>query len=86
MSYVPSSVPQNPESLPPWLQTETTKIAVDANFPTPVILALQATANEPEKPRAGMVVFVSPATGAAWDPGSGEGFYGYYNGAWRRLG
>ncbi len=38
---------------------------------------------EPSKPRAGVIVL---ADGTNWDPGSGRGFYGYSNGAWRFLG
>jgi hypothetical protein len=37
----------------------------------------------PEKPREGMVVL---ADGTNWNPGSGAGFYGYYSGAWNKLG
>ena len=36
----------------------------------------------PKRPFNGMVVY---ADGAEWDPGSGEGFYGYENGAWVKL-
>lgn len=38
---------------------------------------------EPGRKRAGMVVL---ADGTDWDPGDGAGFYGYYNGAWNKLG
>lgn len=40
---------------------------------------------EPDKPRAGMVVY---ADGTDWEPdgAGGEGFYGYYDGAWHKLG
>lgn len=37
----------------------------------------------PSKPRIGMTVL---ADGTDWNPGSGEGVYTYYNGAWRKLG
>ena len=37
----------------------------------------------PGKPRDGMVVY---ADGATWDPGQGEGFYGYANGVWIYFG
>jgi len=37
----------------------------------------------PTKPREGMVVY---ADGTSWDPGSGEGYYGYYAGSWAKLG
>lgn len=36
-----------------------------------------------EKPRDGDVVF---ADGTNWNPGSGKGFYGFYNGTYHFLG
>lgn len=38
---------------------------------------------EPTKVREGMVV---GADGTDWNPGSGQGVYCYYNGAWNKLG
>ena len=38
---------------------------------------------EPIRPRNGIIVY---ADGTDWNPGSGEGYYGYYNSAWRKLG
>lgn len=38
---------------------------------------------EPPKPYDGQMVI---ADGTNWDPGSGAGYYGYYNGSWRFLG
>ena len=35
------------------------------------------------KPRDGMIRY---ADGTGWNPGSGEGFYGYYAAAWHFLG
>lgn len=37
----------------------------------------------PTRPREGMIVL---ADGTNWNPGSGAGFYGYYGGAWNKLG
>jgi len=37
----------------------------------------------PLRPRSGMVVL---ADGTNWDPGSGQGFYGYYGSSWVKLG
>ncbi len=37
---------------------------------------------EPEKPVNGMIAY---ADGTSWNPGSGEGFYGYQAGAWVKL-
>jgi hypothetical protein len=44
---------------------------------------LDVTTVAPAKPRDGMIRR-SGATG--WNPGSGQGVYCYYNGAWRLLG
>lgn len=38
---------------------------------------------EPKKPRSGDVAL---ADGTDWNPGSGAGYYGYYGGAWHKLG
>ena len=38
---------------------------------------------EPKKPREGLIVF---ADGVNWNPGSGEGYYGYRSGTWNFLG
>lgn len=37
----------------------------------------------PTKPRDGDVRF---ADGTNWNPGGGRGFYGFYGGAWNKLG
>lgn len=37
----------------------------------------------PAKPREGMLY---GADGTNWDPGSGQGVYSYYGGAWHKLG
>lgn len=47
------------------------------------VLRLAETNVEPLKPRTGDVRL---ADGSNWDPGSGAGFYGYYAGAWHKLG
>ena len=36
----------------------------------------------PDKPFDGMLVY---ADGTNWDPGNGEGFYGYFGAAWNPL-
>jgi len=36
-----------------------------------------------DKTYEGMVVY---ADGTVWNPGAGEGFYGYYNSTWNSLG
>lgn len=37
----------------------------------------------PDRIRDGMIVY---ADGTNWNPGSGEGYYGYYASAWHKLG
>lgn len=47
------------------------------------VVLLKELNAEPAKPAAGMIVL---ADGTNWNPGSGAGFYGYYGGAWTKLG
>lgn len=47
------------------------------------LLQLPELSVEPKKPRVGMIVL---ADGTNWNPGAGAGFYGYYGGAWVKLG
>ncbi len=48
------------------------------------LIQMRVLAVEPEKPRAGMLVY---ADGSNWDPGSGEGLYRYSSGlAWVFIG
>lgn len=42
----------------------------------------QPLAAEPAKPENGVIVY---ADGTNWNPGSGQGFYGYENGSWVKL-
>lgn len=46
-------------------------------------MELKELHSAPVKVRIGMIVL---ADGTDWDPGSGQGFYGYYNGQWNKLG
>lgn len=45
-------------------------------------LTLIDTTREPEKPRAGQVIFTS----GEWNPGSGAGVYVFYGSTWNKLG
>lgn len=52
-------------------------------------IRLKETMREPSKPRPGDVFFVGTvAAGSTWDPDSSGngGFFGYYGGAWHKLG
>lgn len=46
------------------------------------ILQLDVLTAEPLVPSDGMIVY---ADGTSWDPGTGEGFYGYESGVWVKL-
>lgn len=78
--YTPGSVPNEATGLRGWIAGELRRIADALNKPE--TLELETTATAPAKPRAGMIVY---ADGVAWDPGSGEGFYGYEAGGWVKL-
>lgn len=62
-----------------YLDEEMARLALILNADT---LQLQTLAQEPEKPENGMIAY---ADGSEWNPGSGEGFYGYENGSWVKL-
>ena len=79
--YAPSSPPTGPEDFQKWAQQEFQKL--EAVFSSLDFIILKETNVVPAKPRTGMVVL---ADGTNWNPGSGAGFYGYYGGAWSKLG
>jgi hypothetical protein len=54
--------------------------AIERELPAPDLGTINKA---PTKPRDGMVRY---ADGVGWNPGSGEGFYGYYAGSWKKLG
>ena len=58
-------------------------LAVERSFLDLDLIQLKETNVAPVRPRVGMVVL---ADGTNWNPGSGAGFYGYYGGAWVKLG
>lgn len=63
-----------------WLQAELDKIARAQTEPVPFAF-LEPQTVAPAKPRNGMIVLaVSP-----WNPGAGNGYYGYLAGAWTKL-
>lgn len=66
---------------PEWFERELSKIRNELTIKD--VLRLKKTYVEPTKPRDGDVVY---ADGTEWDPGSGEGYYGYYGGNWNFLG
>lgn len=80
--YVPSAVPADTSELSEFLKLELLTISREIAEKRPFML-LQNLNKAPDKPRDGMVV---KADGTNWNPGSGEGFYGYYASAWAFLG
>lgn len=51
--------------------------------PTFPYLFLEQLNAAPDKPQNGMIVW---ADGTNWNPGSGEGIYGYHGSTWNLLG
>lgn len=79
--YSPSIVPQDKDELIRFLTEELSKIKTA--FDTMAAGHLDKTYVVPTKPRDGDFRY---ADGTSWNPGSGEGFYGYYAAAWHFLG
>lgn len=78
--YVPRQVPAGPTA--DFLQQEFDNIAREMMGPNDFV-QLRMLYAAPSRPREGMVVL---ADGTTWNPGSGQGFYGYYASAWNKLG
>lgn len=80
--YTPSSLPDTDDvsALKDWMLNELSLIASAIPSDNSFKLVLRNAA--PNKPRNGMIVY---ANGSSWNPGSGEGFYGYQAGSWVKL-
>lgn len=78
--YLPTPPPLriNPE-LRQYLDQELERIASILNTS---ILHTDPLSAPPAKPENGMITY---ADGTTWNPGAGEGFYGYEAGAWVKL-
>ena len=81
MTFYPDPPPADAASLAGWARAQFEKVA--GAFRPQKVFQLETSHAEPAKPREGMIVL---ADGSDWDPGSGAGFYGYYGGAWVKLG
>lgn len=78
--YVPGPPPiQISPQLRQYLDEELVRIASILNTSTLHVDPLSAA---PAKPGNGVIAY---ADGTNWNPGAGEGFYGYENGAWVKL-
>lgn len=79
--YEPRPVPDDVKELPGYLFKELLRLSELVR--TLASGQLDATYVAPNPARDGMIRL---ADGTQWNPGSGQGFYGYYNGAWHLLG
>ena len=80
MDYAPAPVPTDPKEIPRYLQTELVRLSqLLRNAPARQVEFLNVA---PAKPREGMIF---GADGTHWNPGSGQGLYCYYGGAWMKL-
>jgi len=80
--YAPGDVPSKQEDLPRFISNELIKI--QSAIITLSDGHLDETHVEPVKPRDGDIRL---ADGTNWNPtAGGQGFYGYYNSAWHKLG
>lgn len=81
-AYSPSQISEGtPQQLIAWAMREFQKIAQAITFG--LARRVEFRNVEPARPREGDVV---GADGTNWDPGSGQGVYAYYAGAWHKLG
>lgn len=81
--YTPTIVPSDlndPLKLQRWLSDELKLIATGMDAAQTVTLDPQFTV--PVKPVEGVVYY---ADGVSWNPGRGEGYYGYVNGVWVKF-
>lgn len=82
MTYVPKGqAPTTLEELARYVTEELEEIA--AAFLVVEHIELIELHVEPDRPRDGLIVL---ADGTNWNPGSGAGYYGYHNAAWKFLG
>lgn len=78
--YLPAQPPR--EASPGVRQFLDEELARIASILNSEIICLEPQSEAPEKPSNGVVTY---ANGVDWDPGSGEGFYGYEAGSWVKL-
>lgn len=77
--YVPTAIPQDcPPGLKRWLADELRLVSAAVLSDSHI----EPRGTAPERPANGDLAY---ADGVGWDPGSGEGFYGFEAGAWVKL-
>lgn len=79
--FLAKPVPADPDKIAQWAQQQFDDLTRSLQQ-TPLLWLKQVNV-EPTKVRDGMIVL---ADGSDWNPGSGQGFYGYYASAWHKLG
>jgi len=77
--YTVSSPPSSPESAQMWVYQELRKLSTLVNELVERSSASYQAA--PENPREGLVVYAK----APWNPGGGDGFYGWDGTSWIKL-
>lgn len=82
MSYDNAPVPFKLEDLPRFLEEQLQIIAEESRLPSAERIRLEELNAAPDRPSNGDIAY---ADGTNWNPGSGEGFYGYENGSWTKL-
>lgn len=80
--FVIDPPPDDPKGLATWAHNQ--MIALSISLQAVADGQLEKSHAAPDKVRDGMIRYASGAGG--WNPGSGEGFYGFYAGAWHFLG
>ena len=78
MDYIPTPVPQDPNQLPTFLNTELQNIA-NAQHSSNSTLGIDAVNVAPVKPYKGQIAY---ADGTNWNPGNGGGLYQYDGTTW----
>jgi hypothetical protein len=79
--YAPQIPPTDPAGLSAYLADELARIQNAISILASGHIDMSYAA--PDKPRNGDIRL---ADGTSWNPGSGQGFYGYYNSTWNFLG
>jgi hypothetical protein len=83
LSYKPTAIPSDaPAGLRAWLADQLRRIADELSAPSVTRLNLAQMNAAPTKYRDGDIVY---ADGTNWNPGSGQGIYARYGGAWVKL-
>lgn len=78
--YINEPPPTNPDNLAEFLDRQLRLISIANQALNEGVI--DPVNVEPTNKRDGMIRY---ADGTDWNPGSGEGFYGYENGAWVKL-